>query len=253
MTLSFLWSNRHKKHHCLTNNNVIMNTREEIIRHAKTKYLSSPHEFTEEELDTIIESGCKCDHCGKSIFDLNDFPEIRDGEVFCEDCYSVEHRTICPICEEEYEKDDKTDYFFITKSTTMDARLPIGLYKALKRPFFYGDCVTGFEGFFDGAVEQVNDLNIDEFVSIKLSRLNNDEEEIETDMICPDCAKLFTQYENLMKALPHYLILHPKYDAETRAKYAPVTLRRLRQRQVNINITLRGMLERANNPKFKKH
>ena len=226
--------------------------RQKIIDHAKSRYLSSPHEYSDEELDVIIASDCKCDHCGKSIFDLNDFPEVKDGEVICEDCYSIEYRTICPICEEEYEKDAETDYFFITKSTTRDARLPIGLYKALERPFFYGDCVTGFDGFFDGAVEQVNDLSIDEFISIKHGRLMREEEDIETDMICPDCAKLYTQYENLMTALPHYLILHPRYDAETRAKYDPVTLRRLRQRQVNINVTLRGMLERANNPKFKK-
>ena len=226
--------------------------RQKIIDHAKSRYLSSPHEFTDEELDVIIASDCKCDHCGESIFDLNDFPEVKDGEVLCEDCYSIEYRTVCPVCEEEYDNDKETDYFFITRRTTRDARKPVGLYKAVERPFFYGDCVTGFDGFYEGAIVQVNDLDIEEFLSIKHSRLMRDEEEVETEMICPDCAKLFTQYENLMTALPHYLILHPKYDAETRARYDARTLHILRQRQVNINITLRGMLERANNPKLKR-
>lgn len=226
-----------------------MDIRQKIIDHAKSRYLSSPHEFTDEELDVIIANGCECYHCGKSIFDLNDFPEVKDGEIICEDCYSIEYRTTCPVCEEEYEKDAETDYFFITKRTTRDARLPVGLYKAVERPFFYGDCIIGFDGFYEGAVEQVNDLDIDEFYDVKLNHRQKCME-IETELICPDCAKLFTQYENLMTALPHYLILHPKYDAETRAKYDTCTLHRLRQRQVNINITLRGMLERANNPKY---
>ena len=226
--------------------------RQKIIDHAKSRYLSSPHEFTDEELDVIIANGCECSNCGESIFDLNDFPEIKDDKVICEDCYREEYMTTCPICEEDYENDKESDYFFITKNTTRDARKPIGLYKAVERPFFYGDCVTGFDGFYEGAIVQVNDLDIDEFVNIKLSRLNRDKEEIATDMICPDCAKLFTQYENLMTALPHYIILHPRYDAETRARFDTATLHRLRQSQVNINITLRGMLEKANNPKFKK-
>lgn len=227
------------------------NLRQQIIDHAKSRYLSSPYEFTDEELDVIIASDCKCDHCGKSIFDLDDFPVIKDGEVLCEDCYSDEYRTLCPVCEEEYEKDAETDFFFITRRTTEDTRNPVGLYKVVERPFFYGDCVTGFDGFYEGAVVQVNDLDIDEFYDIKLGHRQKCLE-IETDLICPDCAKLYTQYENLMTATPHYLILHPKYDAESRARYDAGTLRLLRQRQTNINITLRGMLERANNPKFKK-
>lgn len=225
--------------------------RQKIIDHAKSRYLSSPHEFSDEELDVIIASDCRCDHCGKSIFDLNDFPEVRDGEVICEDCYCEEYRTTCPVCEEGYEKDAETDYFFITRNTTRDARKPVGLYKALERPFFYGDCVTGFDGFYEGAIEQVNDLDIDEYRAVEIGRFE-EYNAVKTELICPDCAKLFTQYENLMTALPHYTILHPRYDAETRAKYDIQTLHRLRQRQVNINVTLRGMLERANNPKFKK-
>ena len=55
--------------------------RQKIIDHARTKYASSPHEFTEEEIGTIIDSECKCDRCGKSVFKLYDFPEIRDNEV----------------------------------------------------------------------------------------------------------------------------------------------------------------------------
>ena len=225
--------------------------RQKIIDHARTKYASSPHEFTEEEISTIIDADCKCDCCGKSVFKLYDFPEIRDNEVFCEDCYKERFMSICPVCEEHFELDEKDgEYFFITKHTTEDTRLPIGMYRVLKHPFFYGDCVTGFDGIFEDAIEQVNDLDIEELKNMRLGYVC--EEEVETDMICPECAKKYMTYTNLMKVVPTYCILHPKFDEEYRQRYDPKELRFRRQIQTNINIILRGMLEKANNPKFKK-
>lgn len=225
--------------------------REKIIAHAKTGYQSSPIEFTEEEIDAIIANDCKCSQCGESIFNLADFPIVRNGEVFCEYCNDSEFKTTCPVCEENYETEYQTDYFFITKETTRDTHLPVGLYKATKHPFFYGDCVTGFDGFYNDAIEQVNNIDIDEYKRIELAPCQI-YDSVKTDLICPDCAKKYTKYENLMNVIPHYCVLHPKYDAEYRAKYSADKLHRMRQHQVNINITLRGMLEKANNPKFRK-
>lgn len=226
--------------------------RQKIIDHARTKYASSPHEFTEEEIGTIIDSECKCDRCGKSVFKLYDFPEIRDNEVFCEDCYTEYFMSTCPVCEEHYEPDEKDgEYFFITKHTTEVTKLPIGMYRVLSHPFYYGDCVTGFDGIFKDAIEQINDLNIEELKNMRLGCVM-DEEEVETDMICPECAKKYMTYTNLMTVTPTYCILHPKFDEEYRQKYGPKELRLRRQIQTNINITVRGMLERANNPKYKK-
>lgn len=226
--------------------------RQKIIDHARTEYCSSPHNFTEDEISTIIDSGCKCDYCGKSIFKLDDFPEVRNNEVFCEECYEEHFMAICPVCEEHYEPDEKDgEYFFITKETQKTTHVPIGLYRVKEHPFYYGDCISGFDAFFDGAIEQVNDLDIEELKNIRLGCMKY-EEEVETDMICPDCAKKYMAYTNLMKVTPAYCILHPKYDEENRQRYSPEELRLRRQRQTNINITVRGMLDRANNPKYKK-
>lgn len=91
--------------------------KDKIVNHAKTEYSSSPYEFDDEQIQLIIEHDCECDHCGKSIFELDDFPcvSIERKEVLCEDCYDEEYRTTCPICEESWEIDEMTDYFFHLK------------------------------------------------------------------------------------------------------------------------------------------
>ena len=147
--------------------------KDKIVNHAKTEYSSSPYEFDDEQIQLIIEHDCECDHCGKSIFELDDFPcvSIERKEVLCEDCYDEEYRTTCPICEESWEIDEMTDYFFISKSNSKEVGKPSGIYKILKRPFYYGDCVTGFDAFFDGAIQKVSDIDIEEVYSILHPRI----------------------------------------------------------------------------------
>lgn len=223
------------------------NIRQKIIDHAKDEYFSSPHEYTDEELNIIIDSDCKCDSCGKSIFELDDFPVVRDNCVYCENCYDETYSTICPICEDKYEEDDQTDYFFITKRTKKETRQPIGLYKAIKKPFFYGDIVCGFEGFYDDAIEQVNDLDIDEYFEARQAY----KKEVSTDLMCPNCAERFQKGSGFMFFWPHYIILLKEFEEECKKKYGD-SLHFRRMQVINSNINAKGMLERANNPKYKK-
>lgn len=74
--------------------------KDKIVNHAKTEYNSSPHRFDDAQIQLIIEHDCECDHCGKSIFELDDFPDVsvERKEVLCEECYDEEYRTTCPIC-----------------------------------------------------------------------------------------------------------------------------------------------------------
>ena len=50
--------------------------KDKIVNHAKTEYNSSPHRFDDAQIQLIIEHDCECDHCGKSIFELDDFPDV---------------------------------------------------------------------------------------------------------------------------------------------------------------------------------
>lgn len=74
--------------------------RTKIINHAKKNYQSSPYEYSDEQINIIIESNCMCDYCGTSIFELQDFPEVLENEriVACEECYNEHHREWCSIC-----------------------------------------------------------------------------------------------------------------------------------------------------------
>lgn len=219
--------------------------RKKIIEHGKTEYSSSPHDFDEQQIELIIKHGCDCDNCGKSVFDMDDFPEVltdRD-ELLCEDCYDEEYRTYCPLCEELCENEDMTEYFFITKETSKTVHKPIGMYKILKYPFYYGDCVFGFDNFFDGAIEKVSDLNINEAYSIRYPRSNKD---ILLDCICSGCAEKYRRKENYIKAEPLYTILIARERNGFFADYSDERIHRTRQDMIHRRITFRGMLQKAN-------
>lgn len=130
-----------------------------IIEHAKSEYTSSPYEFSDAELDIIVENDCQCEYCGKSIFEMWDFPEVleEEREVLCEECYDNNYRDTCPICENSYEiKDVKGDNipfpkspFYWLNSQTKDEWLeyneheeykPSGIYHAIQYPVFIAAC-----------------------------------------------------------------------------------------------------------------
>lgn len=219
--------------------------KKKIIEHAKTAYSSSPHEFDEQQIDLIIKHGCNCDNCGKSVFEMNDFPEVLTDkdELLCEECYDEEYRTVCPLCEESCEKEDMTEYFFITKKTSKTVHKPIGMYKILKYPFYYGDCVFGFDAFFDDAIEKVSDLNIKE--AYYMHNPNN-EKDILLDCICPDCAKRYTRTDFFIKTEPRYCILVKSERNGFFSDYSDARIHKTRQEMIHRHITLRGMLQKHN-------
>lgn len=219
--------------------------KKKIIEHAKTAYSSSPHEFDEQQIDLIIKHGCNCDNCGKSVFEMWDFPEVLTDkdELLCEECYSDEYRTVCPLCEDSCEKEDMTKYFFITKETSKTVHKPIGMYKILKYPFYYGDCVFGFDAFFDDAIKKVSDLNIEE--AYYMHNPNN-KKDILLDCICPDCAKRYTRTDFFIKTEPRYCILVKSERNGFFSDYSDVRIHKTRQEMIHRRITLRGMLQKHN-------
>ena len=159
--------------------------KEKIKKRCEDGYSSSPHVFNDKELDLIIKHKCQCDYCGDSIFELDDFPEVdvEKDMVSCEDCYDEHFKTTCPSCENSYTDDELTDYFFITKDTAETVNRPVGLYKILKRPYFYGDCVTGFDDFFPDAIEKVLDIDLNK-------------KGVLLDCICQDCLSRYLKTED---------------------------------------------------------
>ena len=215
-----------------------------IIEHIKTEFSSSPMLYNNDELEFIIKHDCECDSCGKSFFEMYDFPEllIEEDSLLCEECYDEEYRQTCVVCEESYEIKDRSDYFFITQKNTRDAGIPVGMYKALKYPIFYGDCVSGFDAFFNDNIEQVSKMDINKLLEIELGR----NEEISADLICPDCAEKYLCKDNFIRKESIPCVLMKKERNKLFKNYSDERLRRIRQDVINRRITFRGMLQQFN-------
>ena len=137
-----------------------------------------------------------CIRCGEEI--TPGFEYGTEERPLCEECY-YDITDICPVCREHFTPLDGEDtglsrtrdgeeYFFITRRTAKVTRKPVGLYHVLQRPFFYGDCVSGFDDFIEGSVEQVSTLDIDGYLDRQYPRIKH---EVDMDILCPDCAEKF--------------------------------------------------------------
>lgn len=193
--------------------------------------------------DRAINFECEC--CGNNIFKYGEYPEHPDDkeyDLLCEDCYTDKYRETCPVCEEYYMKDEFTEYFFISKSTTREVHMPIGLYKILKYPFYYGDCVTGFDAFFDNSLEKVSDLDI-----VKVGKLRGyDKSHVLLDCVCPDCLEKYTKKDNFASINKGYII----FGKDAKKHFPDYTIERLRSSRIKMihqKINYAGYLQSVNN------
>ena len=181
-----------------------MKAKERFLKKLKDGYLSSPIEFTSEELEVVEKNGYVCDGCLESVFEMDDYPFIREGRCLCEDCWEEEYTERCPVCEELYEKDEqegKDEYFFITPGFAKETSKEVGMYKVLEKPFFYGDIVCGFDGFYSDAIEKVNDLDIEAYLQ---KEYNNPDLHVPVDIMCPECAKKYLEIGNKQEGREGY-------------------------------------------------
>lgn len=146
--------------------------KDKIIEHGKNRYSSSPHDFSDIQIDIIIKNNCQCGYCGKSIFEMQDFPEVLEDEkeVLCEECYDEHYRDTCPICEDYYEikevKGENTPFpkspFYWFNSLTKEEwnkyrqsdgeYIPSGIYHAIKYPVF----IAAYGGLGDTWIQWEN-------------------------------------------------------------------------------------------------
>jgi hypothetical protein len=218
--------------------------KQKIIGYFKTGYSSSPVEIGEEKIKRLIEHECECDYCGKSIFELDDYPVLPGGrdEVICEYCYDEHYRTVCALCEEHVDNDYMSEYFFISKGMSKEVGREMGMYKILKYPFYYGNCVTGFDDFFNDAIEKVSSLNIEECLSVRYSGIECD---VFLDRVCSDCAEEYLRKDNFIKAGPATYVLMEKYR-DYYNEHTEKKLHSIRQNVIHRRIAFRGLLEQAN-------
>jgi hypothetical protein len=163
------------------------------------------HPITKEEIDLLIKHNCECDHCSKSLFEMYDFAElsIDEDEVLCEHCYRYEYMTPCPICEDSFLTPTKADdnILIIPKETIEEYGMSIkpGFYQVKKWPFFYGNCVTGFDGLFDDAIELIRECDINSML-YKLYP-HNGKEQVSAGDCCHNC---MLKYTGQTKVTNHY-------------------------------------------------
>ncbi|WP_017258418.1 hypothetical protein [Pedobacter arcticus] len=217
---------------------------EQIKKHYKNEFSSYPKSIDENEIAFIEENDCQCTSCGKSIFELDDFPKIliEDKELLCEDCYDERYREDCPICEEYYDtKDYTSDYIVINEELSKETRMTSGIYKILERPFFFGSILSGFDAFFDNTLELVVDIKINEHKKIDCG---DNCQEVNSGCICPDCEQSFVHEKMLIKTEGKPCILFNKHN-DFFKDYTQECLRKSRQHLINNRITLRGMIEKG--------
>lgn len=218
-----------------------------ITEHYKSGFLSSPIEVETKGVEFIIKHDCECSRCGKSIFEMDDFPEllIDNDEIMCEECYCEHYHEYCPICDESYDtKDYEADHFVITEEIGAEMGKTPGIYKVLSKPFFYGNIVTGFDAIFDNAIELVAPIRINFFKKIYCG---DGCCEVVSDMICPKCVDKYLRKSNYIKSDGKPCILLKRYENDSLfCGYTKEQLQLSRQHLIHKRITRRGIIERAN-------
>jgi len=155
----------------------------------------SDHDISEKDIDIIIEHECKCDDCNKSIFDLDDFPEIgiEIDYLLCEDCYNYRYQEYCPICCEyhysnEINEDELSSIYYIGIENKS------GVYKAIDYPIY--SAATGGLGtthiFWDNLefvcdIETFIEANNSEEVMEQWKEFQEDNSLEFAEMLCPYC------------------------------------------------------------------
>ena len=112
-----------------------------------------------------------CRYCWQALEDEELEYSHRDdtGEAMCDKCYQNHYQLICPVCKEFFDKAQKVEdyYFAITREAINEYGVEYenetmrpGIYKALEWPMFHGDCVTGFNGFFNGTIKLLKEIDL---------------------------------------------------------------------------------------------
>lgn len=148
-------------------------------------------EVTEEEIDILIKNNCECCRCSTSLFEMDDFPEIHNGYVYCEDCYKEEFMDTCPICEEYFTKATcpEEEKIIVTKWASRELGLEkAGFYQVKEYPYTFGDILSGVHSLFNDSLELIRECDINSM----LTKIYEREMEIISSECCHQCVNKYT-------------------------------------------------------------
>lgn len=203
--------------------------RQKIKDHYKTEFSSSNNgmlEITDEEIDFIIKHDCKCYGCSKSIFEMDDFPELltEADELICEQCYDEDYTMTCPICEDSYDiYDGESEYEVIVEGDEDYNFEYAGIYK-------------------NGRL--IVPIKINEFKKIEIGENCC---EVYSDKICNDCVEKYIRKENFLLldyGIPCLLV--KRCSHEIFSDWSIEKIKRHRKTLIHKRITCRGIIEQAN-------
>jgi len=94
----------------------------------------------------------------------------NDKNIMCDECYNYHFQSICPMCQDFFEKATKAeDHFFAITKEVIEYKgiehenklIVPGIYRALKWPMFWGNRIFGFNDFFDNTIALVKGIDLD--------------------------------------------------------------------------------------------
>lgn len=177
-----------------------MNETEKIREIYRSGYQSSPIGLSDKNIRLLISHNCECDNCNKSIFELEDFPNLLRGEVLCEECWREKYMLTCPICENYFEKalKPKDEVVIISKEAVCgyDMNIKPGFYQVKEWPYYRANCVTGFEFLFENAIKLIKEVDINSM--LRKLQPHNGSEKVAADECCHDCMKLYTGQKRII-------------------------------------------------------
>lgn len=194
------------------------------------------NEWTDEEIDFIIQKECTCDNCGNSVEEFDDFPEIDiiNNEFLCEDCYKNLYMKVCPVCEDYYDiKEGENEYRIV-----VDAKIKYNQFGFEKKDGIYH-----------------HDQLIVPMDVRKLKEINcGKDTDLWTDDICPDCTEKLVRKDFYMKSVSSRPVVLTKEGFEYFKKHDEnLTLEKFKRMRVGLihkRINYKGMIEKHNHLKI---
>jgi hypothetical protein len=165
--------------------------RKQIILHYAEKYQSSPVPLSRHQVKRLVKADCKCEMCGKSIFEMDDFINIMKNEIICEDCFHEQYEATCPICEEYFLKalKAKDEKIVVTKESFAELGLDKpGFYEVKSYPYFRACIVSGVEQLYNDSLKLIHECDINSM----LTNIRGVKHEIISGECCHDCVNKYT-------------------------------------------------------------
>lgn len=165
--------------------------KQSIVNHFNDNYSSSPVSLNRREINLLIKADCKCEYCGTSIFELDDFPRTDGKEVICEECFHEQYEATCPICEEYFEKalKAKDEKIVVTKEAMAELGIDKpGFYQVTSYPYYRACVVMGVEQLYQSSLKLIRECDINSMHK----KLYPHSDEITSGECCHDCVDRYS-------------------------------------------------------------